>query len=61
MSDVKGSMNQCSKSYADILREAAVILDKQPVPTRDEKRIGMIIQAHMPVDEMEKEASDKHD
>ena len=60
MSDVKGNMPQCSKSYADILREASVILDKQPVPVRDEKTIR-IIREHMGLDEIAKEASDKDD
>ena len=54
-------MTQCyGPSIADIV-EAGKVLDRQPVPDRDKETIGMIIEAHMPIDEMIKEASDKND
>jgi len=43
------------------LVEAGEFLDRQPVPDRDKETIGMIIEAHMPIDEMEEEALDKDD
>ena len=48
-------------SIAQVIAEAGVSLDRQPAPDRDKETIGTIIQAHMPIDEMTKEASDKDD
>ena len=53
--------DKAKKDMIDKIIEAGDILDNMPVPVRDEKTIGMIIEAHMPIDEMEKEASDKDD
>ena len=47
-------------SISDMV-EAGKILDRQPIPDRDQETIGVIIKAHMPVDEMAKEALDKND
>lgn len=44
----------------DIVK-AGEILDRQPIPDRDQETIGLIIEAHMPIDEMEEEALDKND
>lgn len=54
-------MTQCNRELLDDIIKAGEILDRQPVPDRDKETIGMIIQAHMPIDEMTKEASDKDD
>ena len=45
---------------SDIVK-AGEVLDRQPVPDRDQETIGLIIKAHMPVEEMKKEASNKDD
>ena len=53
-------------SLADILR-ATEVLNRQKVPTRSDKEIRAIrkangiIETHMPLDEIIKEASDKDD
>lgn len=54
-------MTQYYNPTVEEIVDAGKFLDRMPVPDRDQETIGMIIKAHMPIDEMIKEASDKND